>query len=63
MEEYRFSKEQLSRRKRRLMDERNFVGCVGFHSSTQPTDLSFHEAVRTLMLLPNTKATKNSIEY
>jgi SNF2-related domain len=30
--------EQLSRRKRRLRDERNFVGCVGFHSSTQPTD-------------------------
>jgi hypothetical protein len=30
--------EQLSRRKRRLIDERNFVGCVGFHSSTQPTD-------------------------
>jgi hypothetical protein len=30
--------EQLSRRKRRLIDRRNFVGCVGFHSSTQPTD-------------------------
>jgi hypothetical protein len=30
--------EQLSRRKRRLIDERNFVRCVGFHSSTQPTN-------------------------
>jgi hypothetical protein len=39
--------EQLSRRKRRLIDERNFVGFVGLspdgagfrqHSSTQPTD-------------------------
>jgi hypothetical protein len=46
--------EQLSRRKRRLIDKRNFAGCVGLfrsvrvafalakrlrqHSSTQPTD-------------------------